>query len=331
MPLARLLCDCNDCKGRAIPVDDALRHAAERRGGRFTYELLKAMLAQVQDRGTRISTTTLTTKCLRSEVLQRTEPYTLDPVKGYASFRGTMFHGQLEQHADAPSVEEPRYHVTLPGGHSFSGSPDLVDVERGYLYDYKFSKENPRFDSPWRDHVVQGQVNRWLCDHADYVEHRGLLYPTSFDGSAQLEAEYGDSGAVPSWDIDLNRERFVPVDWQGIFVVYMDDKGPKPILCTKSIQVPKANPADGTKAARVADIWPDKEVEEFILARYDEVRVAFDRITTDPDDVPAIPEDFANWKHPLCDWCVVKDSCVNHFIEDARREAVVHLTERTAS
>lgn len=330
MPLARLVCYCNGCKGeRALDVDEALDHAAQRRGGRFTYELLRAMLAQVQDRGTRISTTTLSTKCLRSEVLQRTEPYTLDPAKGYASFRGTMFHGQLELHAHPESIEEPRFHIILPGGHSFSGAPDLVDPVYGYLYDYKFTSENPRFDSPWKEHRVQGQVNRWLVDNADYVEWRGEFYALTPDGAQELRDAYGDGGVNLHADVEANRKKFVPVDWQGIYVVYMDDKGPKPILCTKTIQVPKKTNPEETKSARVADIWTDEEVEEFVSQRYLKVREAFDRIATDPSDIPPIEDDFMYWKHPLCNWCAVKESCVQHFIE----EQVVALskTSRRAS
>lgn len=321
MPLTRLVCYCSDCRGnRTLPVEDALRHAAERRGGQFPYELLKAMLACVQDRGTRISTTTLTTKCLRSEVLQRTEDYANDPKRMYASFRGTMFHGQLEQHAtDAHTIEEPRFHIVLPGGRSFSGSPDLIDVRKGELFDYKFSKENPRFDYPWKDHVLQGQVNRWLCDNADYVEYGGDLHALTSTGVRILRDDYGLDPDDSLMDVELNREKFVPVEWQGIWVVYMDDKGPKPLLCTKSVQVPKKD-GTGTKAARVADIWSDAEVEEYVITRYAEVREAFDRIGEDPSDVPPIPEDFTAWKHPLCEWCPVKDSCINHFIHDNQLE-----------
>lgn len=324
MPLASLICYCPDCKGeRALPTEEALAHAAERRGGRFTYELLSAMLAAVQDRGTRISTTTLSTKCLRSEVLQRTQPYTLDPVKGYASFRGTMFHGQLEQHAHPDAIEEPRFHITLPGGHSFSGSPDLVDPVRGLLYDYKVTRETPRFDSPWKEHRVQGQVNRWLVDNADFVEWRGEFYALTPQGAEELLALYGEAPVV-HLDVEANRSKFVPMDWQGIYVVYMDDKGPKPILCTKSIQVPKKTNPDEMKSIRVPDIWSDDEVQAFVVSRYATVRRAFDRIMEDPDDIPPIEEDFALWRHPLCDWCPVKDECVNRYINE-------QLLERRAS
>jgi hypothetical protein len=319
MPLTRLVCYCDSCRGeKDLPVADALRHAEERQGGRFSYELLSAMLAQVQDRGTRISTTTLSSKCLRSEVILRTEDYTGDPARMYASFRGTMFHGQLERHAHPGSKAEPRYHKELGDMGMFSGSPDLVDVTKGTLYDYKFTKENPRYDSPWKDHVAQGQVNRWLIDHADYVEWEGHFYPLTERGADVLVDLYGcENPGVGEWDLALNRENFVPQDWQGIYVVYMDDRGPKPLLCTKSIQVPKKD-GNGTKAARVADIWSDEVAEKYVLDNYVKVRRAFDNITEDPSSVPPIPEDFTGWSHPLCEWCAVKDSCINHFIHDAQ-------------
>lgn len=312
MPLTSLVCYCDECRGQqSIPVEDALRHAADRRKHQFPYELLKAMLAQVQDRGTRISTTTLTTKCLRSEVIIRTEEYTGDPKRMYASFRGTMFHGQLELHAHPDSKEEPRYHIILPGDRPFSGAPDLVDVASGTLYDYKFSKENPRFDYPWDGHKEQGQVNRWLVDHADYVEWRGGFYPLTEEGFTFL-ANAGHLHEAAE-NITLNRENFVPVDWQGIYVVYMDDRGPKPLLITKSEQVPKKD-GTGTKSARVADIWPDEQVEQYIVSKYAEAEAAFQWAAQ--GTYPDIPEGFEGWKHPLCEWCPVKDSCINHFIED---------------
>jgi hypothetical protein len=236
VPLEGLICWCDSCKGeQTLAIDEALDHAQRRRGGPFPYELLKAMLAQNQERGERISTTTLTTKCLRSEVLQRLTAYTHDPKRMYASFRGTMFHGQLELHASPTAIAEPRYHVIdLFGMGPFSGSPDLVDVDTGNLYDYKFSKENPRWDTPWKDHIVQGQVNRWLCDHCDYVEWQGTYYPMNVAGVAHAPTDK----QVSTLSVEANRKHFIPVDWQGVWVVYMDDKGPKPILCTKSVQVP---------------------------------------------------------------------------------------------
>lgn len=298
MPLTGLKCPCGKCRGeQVLPPDKVLDHLAKRGSETFTYELMASMLAQVQDRGARISTTTLTSKCLRSEVLKRTEPYTEDPKRMYASFRGTMFHGQLEGFAHPQAIAEARYWASNALGLGpLSGSPDLVDPKTGYLYDYKFSKENPRWNKPWGDHVQQLQVNRWLVDHADTVDYQG----ERFDMSDRAVAA-----------------RFAPVDWQGLIVVYMDDKGPSPLLITRTEQVPKKT-GPGTKAARVADIWPDSQVEEFIRERYVAAAEALKPGAALPDLTP----EYEGWEHPLCGFCPKKTSCIDHFVNDRVNELV---------
>ena len=290
MPLTGLKCPCRKCDGNVVlPVVKVLDHLSKRDGGQFTYELMASMLAQVQERGERISTTTLTAKCLRSEFLKRKEDYIEDPKRMYASFRGTMFHGQLEAFAHPQAIAEARYHVdNALGLGPLSGSPDLVDPKTGYLYDYKFTKENPRWDKAWGDHEEQLQVNRWLVDHADRVEYQGF------------EFDMADRA---------HQARFRPVDWQGLIVMYMDDKGPKPILITRSEQVPKKT-GPGTKAARVADIWSDERVEEYICERY----VAAQKALTE-NELPDITPAYEGWEHPLCNFCPKKKSCIDHYIE----------------
>lgn len=292
MPLAALEFD----KGQLVPVEqvlDAARNGEVR--GPWTYELLSALLATVQDRGDRISTTTLTTKCDRSEYIKRTEPYTEKAANLWASFRGTMFHGQLEHHAHPDSIAEARYYVELEGLGTLSGSPDLVDPTKGVLYDYKFTKEVPRFDYAWDTHVQQVQVNRWLVDHATEVEWRGQLHDLT--------------------DPKV-RKQFVPPFWDSLVVVYMDDKGPKPITVTRSEEV-IGTTTGKPKRIRVPDIWPDEQVEEFIYERFSAWKDAFDHRV-----LPDIPESFAGWQHPLCGYCPVKDKCIDKFIEQ-------QLTERT--
>lgn len=280
---------CCRSGGTPVPIEECLEHAASRTNRcSFTYEVLAAMFATLQDRGTRISTTTLTTKCLRSEQLLRLEDHAVDPLKLYASFRGTMFHGQLEMHGHPRAIAEPRYFVELDGLGGLSGSPDLVDPPAGTLYDYKTVRERPNWDRPWPDHVQQLQVNRWLVDHAHSVEWEGELYDLSDPA---------------------NRAKFVPYEWRGLWVVYLDDKGAKPLLISKSEQVPKKD-GKGTKAARVADIWPDDEVEAWIRKRYVAAKTALEERI-----VPDIPEDFTAWAHPLCGFCPVKERCVELFID----------------
>lgn len=264
--------------------EEALEAAAERpEGQKYPYELLKAMLATRQERDY-ISTTTLTSKCLRSTVLQRQEPYTEDVDRMWAAFRGTMFHGQLEKHAHPECVEEARFFVELEGLGTLSGSPDLVDPARGILYDYKFTKENPRFDRPWPDHVQQVQVNRWLVDHAHRVVWRGKEYDLS---------------------VKRNIKKFRPMDWQDLIVIYMDDRGPKPLRVTKSIDIPKLH-GEGTKKARVSDVWDDEKVEEFIYSRYEEAKHYLES-----GEVPPIPgPEWAYGAHALCGFCPLKQRCI---------------------
>lgn len=300
MPLSHVYCCKENGENErkcAVPVEECLEHAGSRRNTcSFTYELLKAMFDNVQDRGRRVSTTTLSTACMRSEWYQRLGEYTEQPKKLYASFRGTMFHGQLEGNAHPDSVAEPRYHIDLTdyGLGPFSGSPDLVDVKKGLIYDYKFVKETPKYAYPYAKHVEQAQINRWLVDNAEWVECRD---------------EYG---AMQQYRLERpeNRARFVPMDWQGLYVVYMDDKGARPLLVTKSERVLGKNGRE--KSVRVADIWSDERVFDLIRTRFDEVQQAFTS-----DTPPDLTEEFRGWEHPLCDYCPAKRECVRYEMQEA--------------
>jgi hypothetical protein len=317
VPLVGLICYCRACKGeKSHDIETVLEHAARRDNPRYPYELLNAMVKEVQDRGKRISATTvLSGKCLRSEVLRRTRPYVDDPKKLYASFRGTMFHGRLEVNAHENSIAEARFHKHLDGLGWFSGSPDLLDPLSGYLFDWKFTKQNPVFDYPWKDHREQVQVNRWLVDHCDYVELPDRsVYPITPAGATAVGEEFDREIAQD------NAERFRPVDWQGLVVVYMDDSGPKPILVSKSIDVPQKGDPTKTKKARVADIWSDDRVEALVREGYFKAAEALDG-----DELPPIPPDYESWKHPLCGYCPVRDFCVDEFLES---EVQVRLEAR---
>lgn len=336
MPISAIVCYCGSCKGEQTQdVEVALDHAAKRHNVRFPYELLSSMLAQQQDRGSRISTTTLTSKCLRSEVIKRTEPYVDDPAKLYASFRGTMFHGQLEAHAHPRTIAEARFHVVDAFGMGpLSGSPDLLDPVAGYLYDYKFSKEVPRFDYAWGDHIAQMNVNRWLVDNADYAELNmdwlagPVYYPFTEAGvKAATEKVLEDHHGTVEDDNGLraNKSKFRPIEWQGLIVVYMDDKGPKPILITESIDVPKKS-GPGTRKMRVAAFWDDARCEQYIKENYEEA--AYYLRGVGQGEIPPIPKGYEMWAHPLCSFCAVKDRCVEEFVNE---QVEVRLTQRRAA
>lgn len=270
----------------------------------FTYELLSSMFATQQDRGARISTTTLTSKCLRSEFLKRTLPFAEQPEKMWASFRGTMYHGQLEKHSAPGSIEEPRYHVGTEHGH-LSGSPDLVDIRMGILYDYKVTKEVPKFSYPWEDHVAQNNVNRWLVDNGWWVEYRGEFFLLDAAREKEALAFCSERDEFLNTNVRQNVAKFRPVMWNELVVVYMDDRGPKPIACTKSIDVPKVS-GGGTKKQRVPDIWADIDVESYISTRYLAAKTALEG-----NELPEIPAAFEGWQHPLCGFCPKKTECIS--------------------
>lgn len=268
-----------------LTPDEALERARTGDLGEFTYELVAAMLDATggdHHAGENISTTVLTAKCFRSTYLERTEPFIENLRRMWAAFRGTMFHGRLEQYEGPDSIAEGRYHSELPEIGAFSGSPDLVDIGRGLLYDYKFVKEVPRWDKVWPDHIEQLNINRWLVDHAHTVTYRDE-------------------------DFDLTvpevRSRFVPFEWQELIAVYMDDRGPKPIMAFESIDVPKKD-GKGTKKQRVPAIWSDEYATDWIVKQYQDRRGYFDR-----QEVPAIPAGFEAQGHPLCGFCAVKERC----------------------
>lgn len=325
MPVAHIQC-CDS----VFTIEEALAHVATRRNRcQWTFELLTAMFATSvahpsNEDPTRISTTVLTQDCLRSVALERFNDTTSTPDKMWAAFRGTMFHKQMEPHAAPNSYGEARFYVkdlgtkipavkkALPGrtDRSFSGSPDLVDPVAGVLYDYKRTKEVPRFNTVWSNHSEQNNINRWLVDHADTVEMQESaerwqeIADTDFDLDQFPGLVSVGANRRCTWDLldPEVRARFVPVEWQELVIVYVDDKGPKPIAVTKSIQVPKVGGV-GTKAARVADVWDDEQAEAFIAQRYIAARNA---LTTRSAPIPV------GWEHqgkPLCNFCDAKGIC----------------------
>lgn len=296
MPLSSVVCSCK----KSFGPEGILDHLSSRTTNcEFTYELAASILDQIQDRGDRISTTTLTAKCSRSEALKRRFPYQEELLKRWAAFRGTLYHGQLEVHAKEGSIAEARYHMYLPGLGPFSGSPDLLDVEQGVLYDYKTNKENPRYAYPWSDHIEQVNINRWLVDQATEVEYQGEMFDLDADPLARLQ--------------------FVPKEWSRLVLVYIDDKGPKPLTCTRSEEITYKNGNKGK--ARVPEIWPDERVEAIVRAKYEEYQSSL----KDDGPIPPIPASFHHWMHPLCGYCPVKELCVDLRMEE--KQAASNQTE----
>lgn len=297
MPLTHVVLD-----DERYSIEEAREVVASRDNSlRYTPELFEAMLATRQERDY-ISTTSLTAKCTRQQSIQRQYNYTEDLDGMWASFRGTMFHGQLEKNIVDPAIEEARFFIEVDGI-ELSGSPDVVTPDSGIVYDYKFCKEVPRWNKPWSDHVEQGNINRYLCDHAHKVHWRGWEI-TEDAPPVRIPGQTQPAGGVKALGRFTKPSAFRPIDWQDIVVVYMDDKGVKPLRCTKSIQIPKVDPTQGTKAAVVSDVWSDEQVEELIDVRFPKAYTALTLLT-----IPQAPEGWEHQGHVLCGYCGVRAEC----------------------
>lgn len=327
MPVTRI-----ECCGESMTLQEALAHVELGKNRcHWTWELLSAVLASQtahpsHEDPTRISTTVLTTKCLRQLVLERQTDFEVDPDNLWAMFRGTLFHKQLEQWAHWRNYAEARFYVhdmgvqipaildALPeADRSFSGSPDLVNPDVGILYDYKRTKEVPRYGRVWDDHAAQLNINRWLVDRSDTVElveiGRGRLDAQVLEGAPGCTSVtvLDDDSLRATWDMrhPAVRARFVPVDWQQLIIVYADDKGPARLEATKSVQVPKKD-GKGTKAARVANIWDDEQTEKYIADRYVKARLAL------LEGNAPIPAGWEYQSHVLCVRCPMKRACAEN-------------------
>ena len=115
---------------------------ADTKWSNWTYEMIQAALGEHQERGDRISVTTLTGGCPRGTVRERTVPYTGNLDAMYAPLRGTMIHKVLEMYARPGSVAEARFFTTVDGI-EISGSPDLLTPTT--IYDYKTTENPPTF------------------------------------------------------------------------------------------------------------------------------------------------------------------------------------------
>lgn len=134
----------------------------------WPYELVQSVLGEFQERGDRISTTTLTSPCPRGEVLQRKVDYIGDLDQLYVPLRGTMVHAVLEKHARLGSIAEVRFATTIDGI-EITCSPDLLTTET--LIDYKVPVEQasiPPFGYPYRHQTEQLMLNAFICRHAEW-------------------------------------------------------------------------------------------------------------------------------------------------------------------
>lgn len=205
----------------------------------WTYEMVVAALGEHQERGDRISTTTLTAPCPRAEVIKRKVDYIGDLDAMYAPLRGTMVHRTLEAYARDGAIAEGRFFTTIDGI-VISCSPDLVTVDT--IYDYKVPAEQsgvPSFAYPFRHQTDQLMTNAFILRHAE------------------------------SWVVDGVEDGPLPFDPREdqashVAIVYLGPRGPKIIEYTKKQTY--INPRGYEKEKRLPYVWSDDEV----LNGYDE-------------------------------------------------------------
>ena len=220
-----------------LTLDEALlaSQAPNPKWSPWVFELIQAALGEHQERGKRLSTTTLTSPCPRADVLKRSVDYigSLDDM--YAALRGTMVHRTLESYARLGAIAEGRFYTTVDGI-ELSGSPDLVTEDT--VYDYKVPTDAtgvPSFGYPFRHQTEQLMLNAFILRHAEKWDYPG---PLPFDPR--------DNPATHA------------------VIVYLGPKGPKVI--EYQISQDFVTPAGVTKRAPRPYVWRDEEV----LAGYDD-------------------------------------------------------------
>lgn len=198
----------------------------------WTFELIQAALGEHQERGVRISTTTLNAACPRSSVLERMEDYIGNLDNMYASLRGTMVHRTLEAYTRLGAIAEGRFYTTIDGI-EISGSPDLVTEDT--VYDYKVPTDQtgvPSFGYPFRHQTEQLMLNAYILRHAERWD-----LPEGMTGLPFDPRESPVTHAV---------------------IVYLGPKTPKVIeyLANQTFVTPKGV----EKQVKAPYIWTDEEV-----------------------------------------------------------------------
>lgn len=213
-----------------LPLDEALAASADPKWAPWTQVMLRAMFDQHQERDY-ISTSTLVSHCPRAEVIKRTMDYVDDLASMYVPFRGTAVHALMESYAGPEDIAEARFWTEVDGV-EISCSPDIITAS-GQLLDYKFTENPPMYNSPYRNHTEQVQVNAFIVRNRT----RHSLAP--------LEG------------------RDVP-DITELGLVYMGPKAPK-VLRVEATETIVRN--GKLVKAKVPSVWDDDQVLDLIRPR----------------------------------------------------------------
>lgn len=241
-------------------VDDILADAnvASPKWSPWNYELVKGIVDSHQERGARLSVTTLTGGCMRGTLLERKEDYIGSLDSAYAAFRGTMVHAMLERYARTGSLAEWRFYGEVDGI-EISGSPDLITYDT--VWDWKTTENPPTFNYMWPNHRDQLQYNRFL-----------------FNNCKKWDAP---DGAPSSPVLDPYNTVI-----QHLSIVYLGPKGPKVLECEKK-------DPNGSRY-NVPDVWTDTEVLDSLRPRVE----AWDLAWNSYPNWPAGLENALGWQGP---------------------------------
>jgi hypothetical protein len=247
---------------RWLTLEDALMEAQNPnpKWAPWTYEMIRAVLGEFQERGDRISTTTLTAACIRSEIIKRRMDY-IDTVDSlYTPLRGTMVHRTLERYGRLGAIAEHGFRVTVDGI-PLSCSPDLLTTDT--VFDYKVPIDIsgvPSFGSPYRHQTEQLMVNAFVCRHAEKWWR------------------WDESGKIDDVELPFD-PREHPA--KHAVIVYIGPKVPKVIEVERSVEFITA--AGKKKKGKRPLIWDDKESLAFIRPRLHLVKQALDVFPKWPD------------------------------------------------
>lgn len=246
------------------PVEDILADAlvASPKWSPWNYELIKGIVDAHQERGDRLSVTTLSGGCMRGTLLERKEDYIGSLDGAYAAFRGTMVHSMLERTARAGSLAEWRF-FTKVDGQEISGSPDLITYDT--VWDWKTTENPPAYSYMYEGHKLQLQYNRFI-----------------FNNASHWEAPDGVDPLTP--DLDPYHTAI-----KHLAIVYLGPKGPK------VLEAERKDP-NGSRY-NVPDVWDDQEVLASLRPRMQAWKMAWDSYPVWPSGLETMP----GWAGPT-DW-----------------------------
>lgn len=252
---------------RWFDVDEVLRQAesANPKWSPWPYELIASTVANHQERGSRLSVTTICGGCMRGTLIERKCDYIGSLDQNYASLRGSMIHKTLEQGQRANSIAEWRFYTTV-NGQEISGSPDLITFDT--IWDYKTTENPPAYDYMYNSHKLQLNFNRFCFNNATKWEDPDGVF---------------DRSDIP---LDPFQTRI-----NHLAIVYLGPKGPKVIETTKSITV---NTGSTTRRVRVPEVWTDQEVMNELQPRMEAWELAWNSFPTWPTGL----ENYPGWEGP---------------------------------